>query len=337
MENIFCLLKGGKGFVPVHCASWCFSSVPEFDQLVGRRFKSHQGAVFSPDRYPGSPGSFRGGGHQGLGRNLLSSPTQSEDAVLMVRDPMPGDPHQEPEPWTWVRTEGKVGYSIPLPGMMNGYGTTGFHALLKKGILWAVGDSVRKRCKLFCRARSLEVRNATISNYERRPEPLPFQLPLPRGEHEAHASSVGFRLELFASEPEIVNPIYFQWDDADLWVVEPRLPERDQAGRKGNDRIKICEDTDGDGKAAKFTVLPRTLTSPFPYLCPGRVILAHAPDFFFLKDTDGDDRADLQEVLFTGFGPGDTHGPSNLRFELDNWIYGTVGYSLQWGSKRGEA
>ena len=48
MEELIILCSIGKGFIPVHCASWCFSNIPEYDQLVGGRFKSHQGAVFSP-------------------------------------------------------------------------------------------------------------------------------------------------------------------------------------------------------------------------------------------------------------------------------------------------
>ena len=61
------------------------------------------------------------------------------------------------------------------------------------------------------------------------------------------------------------------------------------------------------------------------------------PPICFLKDTDGDDQADTREVLFTGFGLNDTHaGPSNLRYGLDNWIYGTVGYSGFKGQVKGE-
>ena len=47
-KNLLSFVRSGKGFVPVHCASWCFSNIPEYDQLVGGRFKSHQGTVFSP-------------------------------------------------------------------------------------------------------------------------------------------------------------------------------------------------------------------------------------------------------------------------------------------------
>ena len=65
--------------------------------------------------------------------------------------------------------------------------------------------------------------------------------------------------------------------------------------------------------------------------------MAHAPEFIFFKDTNGDDKADVREVLFKGFGVGDTHaGPSNLRYGFDNWIYGTVGYSRFNGEVNGK-
>src|SRR5207245_1373086 len=48
----------------------------------------------------------------------------------------------------------------------------------------------------------------------------------------------------------------------------------------------------------------------------------------FLKDTDGDGKADVRKVLFRGWGTRDTHAvASNLRPGFDNWVWGTVGYS----------
>ena len=93
---------------------------------------------------------------------------------------------------------------------------------------------------------------------------------------------------------------------------------------QGHDRIKICEDTDGDGRADKFTVFADKLSIPTSLVfARGGVIVHQAPDTLFLKDTDGDDKADVREVLFTGWGTQDTHaGPSNLRYGLDNWIWG---------------
>ena len=56
--------------------------------------------------------------------------------------------------------------------------------------------------------------------------------------------------------------------------------------------------------------------------------MLQAPDTLFFQDIDGDDVADVHRVLFTGWSKHDTHaGPSNLRYGLDNWIYGTVGYA----------
>tara|TARA_B100001123_G_C14976929_1_gene893999 strand:- start:65 stop:736 length:672 start_codon:yes stop_codon:yes gene_type:complete len=46
-NNLQSYVRSGGGFVPVHCASWCFSNIPEFDQLVGGRFKSHQTGTFT--------------------------------------------------------------------------------------------------------------------------------------------------------------------------------------------------------------------------------------------------------------------------------------------------
>ncbi|MDA8774842.1 ThuA domain-containing protein [Opitutales bacterium] len=345
-KNLLSFVRSGKGFIPVHCASWCFSNIPQYDQLVGGRFKSHQGAIFSPRVVKSNHPAVRG-----IGRLESWDETYFHErhnpknrTVLMVRDPLPGDPHDKSEPWTWVRTEGKGRVFYTASGHDERvWEKAEFHQLIKQGILWAVGDQVRDRYENFLASRApLEYeKRDNIPNYEKRPKPLSYQLPLSPEESIKHTQvPVGFKLELFASEPDIVNPIYFQWDERGrLWVVETvDYPNELKDGRIGNDRIKICEDTNGDGKADKFTIFADGFNIPTSMtFARGGVILAHAPDMLFLKDTDGDDRADVQEVLFTGFGTADTHaGPSNLRYGLDNWIYGTVGYSRFNGEVGGE-
>ena len=345
-KNLLSFVRSGKGFIPVHCASWCFANIPEYDQLVGGRFKSHQGAVFSPRVVKVNHPAVQGIGNlEAWDETYFHERHNSKNrTVLMVRDPLPGDPHADPEPWTWVREEGKGRVFYTASGHDERvWNKPEFHQLLKNGILWAVGEKVHERYKNFLANREplkYEKRD-NIANYEKRPEPLPYQLPLSPQESMKHTQvPVGFKLELFASEPDIVNPIYFQWDKRGrLWVVESvDYPNELKDGRKGKDRIKICEDTNGDGKADKFTIfadgfnIPTSLT-----FARGGVILAHAPDMLFLKDTDGDNKADIREVLITGFGLNDTHaGPSNLRYGLDNWIYGTVGYSGFKGELNGE-
>ncbi len=149
-----------------------------------------------------------------------------------------------------------------------------------------------------------------------------------------------FEAKLFASEPEIVNPIAMAWDPRGrLWIAETvDYPNDKQPGGKGDDRIRICEDTDGDGRADTFTVFADGLSIPTSLtFARGGVIVHQPPKTLFLKDTDGDDRADVRETLFKGWSTGDTHaGPSNLRYGFDNWIWGTVGYAGFKGKVGGE-
>ena len=81
--------------------------------------------------------------------------------------------------------------------------------------------------------------------------------------------------------------------------------------------------------ADKFTVFADKLSIPTSIaFANGGIIVHQAPDTLFLKDTNGDDKADERKVLFSGWITRDTHaGPSNMNYGLDNWIYGMVGYS----------
>lgn len=187
----------------------------------------------------------------------------------------------------------------------------------------------------FLAQRDPEVRakNANVANYEKRPEPLTFQKPYSvKGSMERTQVPADMKLVLFASEPEITKPIAFAWDARGrLWVAEtsdyPHGVKEDQ--QQGNDRIKICEDTDGDGKADKFTVFADKLNIPTSLVfANGGIIVAQAPNFVFLKDTNGDDKADVREVILSGWGIRDTHAQtSSLSYGYDNWLHGAVGYS----------
>ncbi len=140
----------------------------------------------------------------------------------------------------------------------------------------------------------------------------------------------GFSVKLFAAEPDIINPIAFTWDERGrLWVVQSLDYPHELSNEVGGDRITICEDTNGDGKADEFTdfVTDQNLTTGIT-LVKGGAIVSQAPNIVFLEDTNGDDKMDKRTVLFDGFGTWDTHaGPSNLRYGLDNMIWGAVGYS----------
>ncbi len=209
-----------------------------------------------------------------------------------------------------------------------------FLSSLKDQIVVAAGDARRKQWEEFLAQREPEKREAspTIANYERRAEPLTLQHPFTvKGSKERTQVAPDMHLELFAAEPDIAKPIAFAWDERGrLWVCETRdYPHDVQPDGKGHDSIKICEDTNGDGKADKFTVFAENLNIPTSMVfVNGGVIVSQPPRFIFLKDTNGDDKADVREEILTGWGIGDTHAQANnLHYGFDNWLYGCVGYS----------
>ncbi|HEV3162771.1 MAG TPA: PVC-type heme-binding CxxCH protein, partial [Isosphaeraceae bacterium] len=153
----------------------------------------------------------------------------------------------------------------------------------------------------------------------------------------------GLEATLWASEPMIVNPTNMDIDSRGrVWVSEglnyrltrnKNLPKVD-----GADKIKILEDTDGDGKADKMTVFADSIF-PVPmglaveehfgkdgkYLgC--KVYVGNSPDLLVLEDTDGDDKADKRYALLTGFGGIDSdHGVHGMVLGLDGKLYFTHG------------
>ncbi|HAV65670.1 MAG TPA: hypothetical protein DCY13_25260 [Verrucomicrobiales bacterium] len=159
-----------------------------------------------------------------------------------------------------------------------------------------------------------------------------MQKPLPPEASMRHLVTFPeFDISLYAAEPEIIKPLWLAFDHRGrLWIAESvDYPNELQPLGEGRDRLKIVEDTNGDGKADKFTVFADTLSIPTGFVfAEGGVIVIHSGRTELFRDTDGDDRADERRVLFEGWSMRDTHATaSNLRYGFDNWIWGVVGYS----------
>ncbi|MEM1443595.1 MAG: PVC-type heme-binding CxxCH protein, partial [Verrucomicrobiota bacterium] len=338
------ILEGG-GFIPVHSASWCFQNIFEYSRIVGGRFRSHGKGVFRPKTIaPEHPAIAGVPALEAWDETYFHNDhNESDRTVLQIRIGPEDDPQPGPEPWTWVRSHGKGRIFYTASGHDERvWSQPEFHALLKSGILWSVGESRRASHENFLSKRAplrYEPRD-NIANYEERPEPLPFQFPLPAEDSLDYLQApIDWDVSIFAAEPDLVNPIFLSWDERGrLWVGETVDYPNEVRPEGGSDTIKILEDTYGDGRCDKVTVFADGLNIPTSLVhWNGGVIVAQAPDFLFLKDTDGDDRADLRETIMTGWGTRDTHaGPSNLRYGIDNWIYGAVGYSSFNGEVGGE-
>ena len=122
----------------------------------------------------------------------------------------------------------------------------------------------------------------------------------------------GFEINLFASEedfPDLKNPTQFAFDARGrLWVTTMPSYPMYLPGEPVNDKVLIFEDTDEDGRADKMTVFADHLHLPGGIeLGDGGAYVAQMPNLLFLKDTDGDDRADYREIVLHGFDSADSH------------------------------
>ncbi len=131
-----------------------------------------------------------------------------------------------------------------------------------------------------------------------------------------------FAIELFASEPEIRDPVAMAFGpDGRIWVVENSGYPLDSAGGRG--RVKQLIDRDGDGLPDSATVFAEGLTMPTGVMAwKDGVIVTDAPDVLYLADRDGDGRSDERVRLLGGFAfTNPQHTVSSPVYGLDNWIY----------------
>ena len=322
-------VKNGKGFIPLHCGSYCFRNAPEVVAMIGGQFKEHG--------YDSFPSVFRDNNNPLL-KNVIPFYTKDETYIHTLLSPnihviterKEGDRN---EPYTWTQNigKGKVFYTAYGHDEIT-FNNPQFLQLVENGILWAMNDQALDNLAAF-KIAAPTYTDAIIPNYEKRNPAPKYQGALNPIESQSLIQvPVGFDLKLFASEPMIINPIYINWDERGrLWAIEtidyPNEVRENKEG--GQDKIVILEDTDKDGKADKSTVFADKLNIPTSFtFSDGGIVVAQAPYFLFLKDINGDDKADIKDTILTGWGITDTHaGPSNLRYGLDNKIWGTVGYS----------
>ncbi|MGB7323790.1 MAG: PVC-type heme-binding CxxCH protein [Rubripirellula sp.] len=353
-DALLAYVTGGGGFVPLHCATYCFRNQPELVALMGAQFQRHGTGVFRAEDSKSGHELMSGfGGFKSWDETYVHHLHNEKDrTVLEYRVDAEGR-----EPWTWIRNEGAGRVFYTAWGhdgrtWMN----PGFQNLVERGIRWAAGNDPQAAGD-YLSDRPFAVPKTTAMPKDLKPfeyvdvggqipnytpskdwgvqgEPLStMQKPVAPNESLMHiVVPEGLHVEMFASEPDLGGkPICMAWDERGrLWVAETvDYPNELQPRETARDRIRICEDTDGDGRADKFTVFAEQLSIPTSIaFSGGGVIVQNATETLYLKDTDGDDKADERRVLISNWKLGDTHGGvSNFQYGLDNWIWAMQGYN----------
>jgi putative membrane-bound dehydrogenase-like protein len=349
-------VASGKGFIPLHCATFCWRNNAEMVKLMGAQFQRHGGQVFGTQiAEPTHPILKDFSGFTSWDETYIHHLHNEENrTVLEYRVEGEQAPGNTREPWTWIRTHGKGRVFYTAWGHdQRTFSNPGFSNLVERGIRWACGKDISvvpafadleaftapKMTELTKDVKPFEFAEVgpKIPNYtpgrqwgvQGAPKTT-MQLPLSVEESMKHYSMPeGMALRLYADERNfLAKPIAMNWDERGrLWICET-LDYPNELG-KDRDRIRICEDTDGDNVADKFTIFAEGLSIPTAIMIyRGGAVIQNATETIYLKDTDGDDKSDQKTVLMTGFGAGDTHGGiSNFRYGLDNWIWGMQGYN----------
>jgi mono/diheme cytochrome c family protein len=171
----------------------------------------------------------------------------------------------------------------------------------------------------------------------------PYRPRTPAEEAEGFMLPTGYRMELVAAEPDVVNPTAIEFDgNGRMYVAEMVSYMMDADASREHDpisRISRWESTKGDGRYDKHTVFADHLVAPRMVLpLQDGVILTSetdSDDLIKLTDTNGDGVADKREVVFTGIGQsGDAnieHQKAGLLWNMDNWIYTTYNpFRIRW-------
>lgn len=349
-------VASGRGFIPLHCATYCWRNNKDIIALMGGQFKRHGQQIFTTqiaeDQHPIMKGY---GSFTSWDETYIHHLHNEENrTVLEYRTEGDQDAGKKREPWTWVRTHGRGRVFYTAWGHdARTFSHPGFHNLVERGIRWACGDDPSK-VPAYSDPNTFAVPQMTQLPKEAAPfefvdvgPKIPnytpgkkwgvqgklrnmMQKPLPPEQSmKRFVTPEGMAVRLYADERNFqAKPIAMTWDERGrLWICETVDYPNELGGNR--DRIRICEDTDHDGRADKFTVFADGLSIPTAIvIVRGGAVVQNGTETIYLKDTDGDDVSDQKTTLITGWTLGDTHGGvSNFRYGLDNWIWSMQGYN----------
>jgi len=219
--------------------------------------------------------------------------------------------------WTFVMREGKAGDANSIPPIVRADGSDN-GVTFKDGAMIVSNDDTAKLPGKVLRIPYRELL--------KQPGPPPRT---PQESLKALHVKKGFKAELVANEPLVQDPVWIDWDaKGRMWVVEMGdYPFHEYNGKTYSGRVKILEDTDGDGVYDKVTLFLDGLTYPTG-LAPWKdgVFVVSVPEVFFVEEHDG--KPGKRTPILTGFNLGNPqHLVNGFCWGLDGWFYGGNGNS----------
>src|SRR5581483_7778989 len=247
-------VEGGKGFIPLHCASYCFLNSPKYIELVGAQFRSHGTGTFRTETVKPDHPIMKGfQSFPSWDETYVHTKHNEKDrTVLEVR--AEGDLK---EPWTWVRTQGKGRVFYTAWGHdQRTWEHAGFHNLVERGIRWACGQDPALAGPYFEKPEMTKPRK-DVAPFEYVEAKVPFyppsrqwgkqadpltkmQKPLSVEESIKHyVTPQDFEVKVFVTEEKLGGkPIAMNWDEQGrLWVAITRdYPNEMQPAGQGRDK-----------------------------------------------------------------------------------------------------
>ena len=128
-------VAGGKGFLPIHAASYCFRNSPPYVALVGAQFQKHGTGEFTATIVkPDHPVVAGIQPFNVWDETYVHTMHNQDRTVLMERVDDVGR-----EPWTWVRTQGKGRVFYTAYGHDERvWSHPMFHRLIRNAVRWTV-------------------------------------------------------------------------------------------------------------------------------------------------------------------------------------------------------
>jgi putative membrane-bound dehydrogenase-like protein len=167
-------VEGGKGFCPIHCASFCFLNSPKYIALVGAQFKSHGTGTFRvmPAEKASDHAILKGyTGFESWDETYVHANHNETDRTVLEYRESGG----KKEPWTWVRTQGKGRVFYTAWGHdQRTWGNPGFQELLERGLRWSVGQDPTKVQKF---TNDSEPKKQPVASVPASPFTRPFPVP----------------------------------------------------------------------------------------------------------------------------------------------------------------